>query len=113
MWTQLRSHIAVAVISAAALIQPLASELPYAAGVAIKRRKEKKKKKKKIEKRIMRASLQHGVYVPREQKQKLPGHLRTGSGTKTCSQSLASHETNLDSRGGKSLHTSMRTWKEI
>ena len=42
----LRSGIAVVVVqaSAAALIQPLAWELPNATGAAIKRRKEKKKK---------------------------------------------------------------------
>ena len=33
--------------AAAALIRPLAWELPYAAGVALKRQRQKKKKKKK------------------------------------------------------------------
>ena len=40
---QLRSSVAMAVeASAAALIGPLAWELPYAMGVAIKRKKEEK-----------------------------------------------------------------------
>ena len=41
MW--LRSGVAVAQEAAAALIQPLAWELPYAAGAALKRKKKKKK----------------------------------------------------------------------
>ena len=36
--------------AAAALIQPLSWELPYAAGVALKSKKKKKKKKKKFNK---------------------------------------------------------------
>ena len=40
MW--LRSGVAVAQEAAAALIQPLAWELPYAAGAALKRKKKKK-----------------------------------------------------------------------
>ena len=44
---RLRSGVAVAVAKAAALIQPLAQELPYAAGAAVKKRKRKKKKKDK------------------------------------------------------------------
>ena len=39
--------VAVAVASAAALLQPLAWELPYATGAAIKRKKKKKKEKRK------------------------------------------------------------------
>ena len=34
--------------AAAALIQPLAQELPYAAGMALKRKKRKKKKKESV-----------------------------------------------------------------
>ena len=41
---RLGSGIAVAVASATALIRPLAWEPPYAAGVALKRKKGKKKK---------------------------------------------------------------------
>ena len=37
----LRSSVAVAVASVAALIQPLGEELPYAANVAIKKKKQK------------------------------------------------------------------------
>ena len=48
MW--LRSHIAVAVAAATALmIQPLAWELPYVAGAALKKQKKKKERKKKKE----------------------------------------------------------------
>ena len=45
---QLGSSAVVAVVeaSAAALTQPFAGELLYAAGLAIKRKKEKKKEKK-------------------------------------------------------------------
>ena len=43
--TQLGSGIAVAVVSVA-LIGPLAQELPYVAGVALKRKEKKKKIKK-------------------------------------------------------------------
>ena len=48
---QLRSGVAVAVCRpvAAAPVQPLGWEIPYATGVALKRPKVKKKKKKKGE----------------------------------------------------------------
>ena len=55
MW--LGSGIAVAVIyrlAAAALIPPLAWELPCATGVAIKRKKKKKRKKERKEKNTVR-----------------------------------------------------------
>ena len=38
-------------VAAVALIQPLAWELPYARGVALKRKKKKKKEKKRKEKK--------------------------------------------------------------
>ena len=45
MWVS--SWMAVAVAAAAALIQPLAWELPYIAHATLKKAKKKKKKKKK------------------------------------------------------------------
>ena len=48
MW--LRSRVAVAVVVAAAPIQPLAWEPPYAQGAALKSKKGKKKKKKEEKK---------------------------------------------------------------
>ena len=59
--------MAVAQATAAGLIQPLAWELPYAAGTALKGNKIKKKKKKERKKensRIARAALGHMVHVP-------------------------------------------------
>ena len=45
-WTWLRSGIAVAVLVAAVPIQPLAWELPYAAGADLERKQKFKKKVK-------------------------------------------------------------------
>ena len=60
---RLRSNVAMAVVwpSPAALIQPLAQELPYAAGVAIKRKKKKKKKNKRIQ--LQQLRLRVAVWV--------------------------------------------------
>ena len=44
MWLRSSVAMAVAQASAAAQIRPLAQELPYAPGAAIKRKKERKKK---------------------------------------------------------------------
>ena len=45
MWLRFGVPMAVAYVAAAALIRPLAWELPCAAGVAIKRKKKKKRTK--------------------------------------------------------------------
>ena len=49
--TQLGSSTAVAVAAGEAPIQPLAWELPYAAGVALKSEKKKKKERKRKRKK--------------------------------------------------------------
>ena len=51
-------------LAAAALIRPLAWELPYAAGVTLKRPKKKKRKKKKRKEGMRRTSHRQARYLP-------------------------------------------------
>ena len=46
MWLVSGAAVAVARLAAAALIRPLALELPYATGAAVKRKKKKKEREK-------------------------------------------------------------------
>ena len=51
MWLGSGIAVAVAQVTAAARIQPLAQELPYATGAALKRKGKKRKEKKRKEKK--------------------------------------------------------------